>query len=67
MIKNKKKIIAIIGLGYVGLPLLQTLAKKNFKILGFDTNLKLVKDLKKNKSHIDDISKNELSDLKKLI
>ena len=28
--------------------LLQTLAKKNFKILGFDTNLKLIKDLKKN-------------------
>ena len=66
MLRNKKLTIAIIGLGYVGLPLLQTLAKKNFKILGFDTNLKLIKDLKKNKSHIDDISKNELLDLKKL-
>jgi UDP-N-acetyl-D-galactosamine dehydrogenase len=47
MLRNKKSTIAIIGLGYVGLPLLQTLAKKNFKILGFDTNLKLIKDLKK--------------------
>ena len=40
----KKKIIAIIGLGYVGLPLAMELSKKN-KVIGFDTNLDRIKSL----------------------
>ena len=41
---NSKKInIAIVGLGYVGLPLLKTLSKKGFNTFGIDT------DKKKNK------------------
>lgn len=34
---NRKKDIAVIGLGYVGLPLAVELAKK-YKVVGFDTN-----------------------------
>ncbi len=41
--KNK---IAIIGLGYVGLPLAYEFSKK-FKVFGFDNNLKRIIDLKK--------------------
>ncbi len=41
--KNKK--IAIIGLGYVGLPLAIEFAKK-YKVLGFDINLSRVDELK---------------------
>jgi UDP-N-acetyl-D-galactosamine dehydrogenase len=40
--KNKK--IAIIGLGYVGLPLAVAFAKK-YKVIGFDVNNQRVKDL----------------------
>mgnify|MGYP001474039622 CR=1 FL=1 len=41
-----KKIIAIIGLGYVGLPLALAFSKK-FKVVGFDKNVKRIEELKK--------------------
>ena len=40
-----KKKIAIIGLGYVGLPLANAFSKK-FKVIGYDNDLKKVKELK---------------------
>ena len=46
MIKNIKKLkIAIIGLGYVGLPLAIAFAKKR-KIIGFDISKNRIKQLK---------------------
>ena len=39
-IKNKKLVIGVIGLGYVGLPLSILFAKKKFKIIGFDIDKK---------------------------
>ena len=45
MIENHKKInLAIIGLGYVGLPLALEFAKKR-KIIGFDINDIRIKEL----------------------
>ncbi|RZJ80537.1 MAG: nucleotide sugar dehydrogenase [Flavobacterium sp.] len=41
---TSKKQIAIIGLGYVGLPLAIEFAKK-YKVIGFDTNAKRVQEL----------------------
>ena len=41
------KKIAIIGLGYVGLPLAIEFAKKR-QVVGFDINEKRIKDLKNN-------------------
>ena len=37
-------VICIIGLGYVGLPLAKEFSR-HFKVIGFDTNIKLVKGL----------------------
>ena len=37
-------IICIVGLGYVGLPLAEAFSR-HFKVIGFDTNIKLVKEL----------------------
>ena len=34
-----KKTIAVIGLGYVGLPLLHLLAKKKIRYFGFDIDI----------------------------
>jgi len=45
--KTNNLSIAIIGLGYVGLPLLLAFNKK-FKVVGFDTNKKRIRDLRKN-------------------
>ena len=39
------KIIAIIGLGYVGLPLAVEFGKK-YRVIGFDTNKKRINELK---------------------
>ena len=41
----KKLSIVVFGLD-MGLPLLSILAKRKFKVLGFDTNLELINDLK---------------------
>ncbi len=37
-------VICIVGLGYVGLPLAEAFSR-HFKVIGFDTNVKLVKEL----------------------
>ena len=45
MILSKKDInLAVIGLGYVGLPLVLEFSKK--KVIGFDINKKRINDLK---------------------
>ena len=46
--KNFNYIVGIIGLGYVGLPLLLA-SKKKYKTLGFDISKTRVNSLKKNK------------------
>ena len=61
MQKNlKKNKIAIIGLGYVGLPLLIEFSKK-YKVIGFDLNKKRIEEVKKGKDvYNENIIKNEL-------
>ena len=46
-INSQKAIIGIIGLGYVGIPLLKNFLKKNFKLIGIDQSLKKINLLKK--------------------
>lgn len=45
-IKNKKSTVAVVGLGYVGLPLAVALGR-HFKVLGLDISEQRVKELKK--------------------
>ncbi len=56
-IKNKNATVAIIGLGYVGLPLSVEIAKKGFKVIGYDNNIEKIGILKKKKSYIQTIDK----------
>ena len=60
---QKKNIIGLIGLGYVGLPLLLQINKK-FTVYGFDIDDHKIRLLKKKTSYISDISKQDLSSLK---
>jgi len=55
--KNPK--IAIIGLGYVGLPLAVEFAKK-YQVVGFDINKERVEELKSNQDHTLETSPEEL-------
>ena len=55
-IRNKKAKIAVIGLGYVGLPIALEFVKKGFFVYGLDNNKHRVDDLIKGASYITDIS-----------
>ena len=46
MNNNKKIKICVVGLGYVGIPLLLSLASKKYTVTGFDINKKKNKRLK---------------------
>ena len=62
--KKKKNIIGLIGLGYVGLPLLILINKKQ-KVYGFDIDQRKIDLIKNNKSYISDISNKEIRQIKK--
>ena len=51
-IENKESVIGIIGLGYVGLPLLIRFSEEGFKTLGFDVDDKKVDMLNAGNSYI---------------
>ena len=55
-IRAKQAKIGIIGLGYVGLPLVIEFCKAGFKVTGFDVDPRKVDLLKKGKSYIKHIS-----------
>ena len=58
LLKSKKNTVTvgIVGLGYVGLPLSILLAKKGFRIIGFDIDKKKIDKINKKISYIDRIS-----------
>jgi len=53
---NKQARVAVIGLGYVGLPLAVAFAEKGFNVLGIDTNAQRVERIQNLKSYITDVS-----------
>ncbi len=59
-IKGRKVTIAVMGLGYVGLPIALEFSKKGFNVIGFDTNRQRIGRLKKKISYINDISSEEI-------
>ncbi|QWD76432.1 Vi polysaccharide biosynthesis UDP-N-acetylglucosamine C-6 dehydrogenase TviB [Polynucleobacter sp. MWH-UH24A] len=62
---DKKKIIAIIGLGYVGLPLAVEFGKIR-PVIGFDINLKRILDLRSGKDRTRECGPEELQSAKYL-
>ena len=42
LIQSRKAVVGVIGLGYVGLPLVKAFLKKGFTVLGFDIDPKKV-------------------------
>ena len=60
-IKAKEAKIGVIGLGYVGLPLIKTFLAKDFWVIGFDIDAKKVKMLNQGQSYIKHVSAEELS------
>ena len=60
-------IICIVGIGYVGLPLSLAFSEKNFKVIGFDSSLKRIKELNRSKDINGEFSKKELNSSKNII
>ncbi len=60
-ILSRKAVVGIVGLGYVGLPLVVSFAEAGFKVLGFDVDAGKVKAIGLGKSHIGDVSEERLS------
>lgn len=55
------KSIAIIGLGYVGLPIALLASKKGYTVFGIDNDINKIKSLANKKSYIGDISDKEIA------
>jgi len=60
-IARKTAKIAVIGLGYVGLPLAVNFAKKGFNVIGLDKDTDRVDKVNAKESYILDVAKSELS------
>jgi UDP-N-acetyl-D-glucosamine dehydrogenase len=60
-ILQKEAVVGIIGLGYVGLPLVLRFCEEGFRILGFDVDSKKVAALKGGRSYLKSISSSRLS------
>lgn len=63
-IKDKSAEVAVIGLGYVGLPLAVELAKAGFHVTGIDTDADRVHNVKNAIPYILDV---DINDIKKLV
>src|ERR1051326_7633064 len=60
-IEDRKAVVAIIGLGYVGLPLAVEFAKGGFKVIGYDVSERVVRSLMEGHSHIQDVPSTDIA------
>ena len=63
-IETKKLCIAVIGLGYVGLPLSLLISKKD-RVIGIDIDKRKINKLNLNKSYIERIDNNKIRNFNK--
>lgn len=59
-LQNREKPIAVMGLGYVGLPLAVEFAKK-YDVIGFDVNTARIRELRAGQDHTREVSPEELA------
>jgi len=60
-IQKRRALIGIIGMGYVGLPLVLRFCEEGFRVLGFDVDSKKVAQLKRGKSYLKSIAPSRIS------
>ena len=59
-IKDKTAIIGVVGLGYVGLPMAVTIARKGFKVIGFEVSDYAVEHVNAGENYIGDVQDEDL-------
>ncbi len=62
-INDRKAVIGVIGLGYVGLPLVREFCKAEFRVVGFDVDETKVKALESGKTYIRHLPGKEFQEL----
>jgi UDP-N-acetyl-D-glucosamine dehydrogenase len=60
-VEARQSVVAIVGLGYVGLPLAMASAQAGFRTLGLDVDAGRVEALRGGMSHVDDVSDADLA------
>jgi UDP-N-acetyl-D-glucosamine dehydrogenase len=63
-IKSKQAIIAVVGLGYVGLPLAQAFCRQGVKIIGFDIDQEKIDIIEENQSYIKHIADDTIKEMR---
>jgi UDP-N-acetyl-D-glucosamine dehydrogenase len=64
-IADRSATVAVVGLGYVGLPLAVEFAKAGFNVIGYDVSKRVVDLLMRGESHIQDVPASEIAALVK--
>lgn len=64
-IEKKEAVIAVVGLGYVGLPLAVEKAKAGYKVIGFDVQPSRVEQVNMGINYIGDVVDQDLADMVK--
>ena len=63
-IHDRTATVAVVGVGYVGLPLVMTIAAAGFPVIGFDIDAQKITDLTAGRSYVVDVSDEDLRTLK---
>ncbi len=61
---NRRAVIGVIGLGYVGLPLVRALNQQDYNVIGFDTDQRKIELLNAGKSYIKSVSNQSTQEIK---
>jgi UDP-N-acetyl-D-glucosamine dehydrogenase len=62
-VESREAVVAIVGLGYVGLPLAVAYAQRGFLTIGYDVDTDRVEALHAGVSHVEDVPHSELSEV----
>ncbi|MEL6547878.1 MAG: NAD(P)-binding domain-containing protein, partial [Myxococcota bacterium] len=54
-LEDNSAVVGVVGLGYVGLPLMITFGRKNVRVLGFDIDARKIDHLHRGESYIEHI------------
>jgi nucleotide sugar dehydrogenase len=62
-LRSREAPVAVLGLGYVGLPLLMAAGSAGFPVIGFDTAADRIAQLRRGRSYIGDVTDSEVAAL----
>jgi UDP-N-acetyl-D-glucosamine dehydrogenase len=60
-VQNQGKLVAVIGQGYVGLPVAMRASEQGYRVVGVDLDERRISGLKAGESYVEDISNDELA------